>query len=258
MRYAIYFAPSESSLLWQRGSLWLGRDARSGNLLSPPRFRGIDPEQLADVTRTPRHYGFHATIIPPFRLKEPITEAHLLETLADFTSRQQPFTVPSLELSQIDSFFCLRPVRHSRLLQTLAALCIRAFDRCRAPLTPSEMARRKIAMLNGQEKKNLELWGYPYVFEQFRFHFTLTARIAESREKELVYSALTEIFNPLLADPLVVDALCLFIEPPSGQPMRCTHQFPFAPISSGHEERTAHDQSFSEEDLYSGYQCHPA
>jgi putative phosphonate metabolism protein len=258
MRYAIYYAPPPSSLLWQWGSRWLGRDARSGQLLTPPRFRGIDPERIAELTRLPRHYGFHATMTPPFRLNGKTTEAQLIDVLVDFVSRQQSLTIPGLELSQMNGFFCLQPARHSSPLQTLASLCMRAFDHCRAPLTPSELARRKTAVLSGQEKRNLELWGYPYVFEQFRFHFTLTARLSESREQELIHSALAEIFSPLLADPLVIDGLCLFVEPPSGQPMRCLHQFPFAPMSFGHEESTTHDHRCSEENLYPGYQCHSA
>jgi putative phosphonate metabolism protein len=258
MRYAIYYAPPDSSPLWQWGSRWLGRNARNGQTLTPPRFPGIDPERIAELTSIPRHYGFHATMTAPFRLHEKKTEVHLIEVLADFASRQRPFTIPALKLAQMNGFFCLQPARHSSPLQTLASLCIRAFDHCRAPLTPSELARRKTAVLNGQEKRNLEIWGYPYVFEQFRFHFTLTNRLPESREKELIHAALAEIFSPLLTDPLLVDGLCLFVEPHSGQPMRCLHQFSFAPMSSGHEEPTAHDQRFSEKNLYPGYQCHPA
>ncbi len=229
MRYAIYYAPPASTPLWQLGSRWLGRDARSGQLLTPPRIRGIDSERILELTRIPRHYGFHATMTPPFRLNGKTTEPHLLEVLTDFVSRQQPFSIPALKLSQMNGFFCLQPARHSLSLQTLASLCIRAIDHCRAPLTPSELARRKTAVLNGQEKRNLELWGYPYVFEQFCFHFTLTARLSETREKELIHAALAEIFSPYLADPLLIDGLCLFVEPPSGQPMHCLHQFSFAP-----------------------------
>ncbi|MBM9536100.1 DUF1045 domain-containing protein [Desulfobulbus alkaliphilus] len=258
MRYAIYYAPPASSPLWQWGSRWLGRDARSGQPLTPPRLRGIDPERMVELTRIPRHYGFHATMIPPFRLHEKTAEGQLVEVLSDFVSKQRPFAIPGLELAQMNGFFCLQPTRYSSLLQTLASLCIRAFDHCRAPLSPSELARRKTAVLSGQEKRNLEIWGHPYVFEQFRFHFTLTNRLVESREKELIHAALTEIFSPLSAAPLLIDGLCLFVEPPSGQPMRCLQQFPFAPMSTGREEPTAHDHRFSEEDLYPGHQCHPA
>ncbi len=258
MRYAISFTPPASSSLWQQGSRWLGRDAYNGHSLPQPRLRGIDPERLATLTRTPGRYGFHAAIVPPFRLAENRSEEKLFDAMIDFVSRQRPVPVPGLEVGLLDNFFCLRPLRHSQAVQTLAGLCVRSFDCCRAPLTPSEMARSKAAILSGQEKKNLEMWGYPYVFEQYRFHFTLTARVAGGQEQEVIYSALSECFSPLLQDPLVIDALCLFIEPDPGQPMRCLHRFPFATTSSGPEASFAHDQQRPEKNLYSGYQCHSA
>jgi hypothetical protein len=120
------------------------------------------------------------------------------------------------------------------------------------------MARRKAAMLSGQEKKNLEIWGYPYVFEQFRFHFTLTTRMAEGREKEVIHAALIETFAPLLEAPPAIDALCLFVETVAGQPLRCLYRFPFPFSSSPPEECSAHDQQLLPKDFYPGYQCHPA
>ncbi len=258
MRYAIYFAPPAASPLWQQGSQWLGRDALSGRSLPQPHFRGIDPERFVELTASAAHYGFHATLVPPFRLAGRNSEADLLIALADFSLCQKSLPLPPLEIGQLDRFFCLRPIRHLPPLQTLASLSIRAFDRFRAPLTPSELARRKAAMLSGQEKKNLEIWGYPYVFEQFRFHFSLTSPMAAGREMELIHAALIETFRPMLAGPLVLDALCLFIEPEPGQPMRCIHRFPFFLSSSESEECIHHDQQLLPQDLYPGYQCHPA
>jgi len=258
MRYAIYYAPLPASPLWQQGSRWLGRDALSGHFLPQPCFRGIEPDSLAELTRTPARYGFHATLAPPFRLKHHLAETDLLAALADFAARQQPLSLPPLALCQLDNFFCLRPGRHATAVQALASRCIREFDRFRAPLNPSELARRKAAQLSGQEKKNLELWGYPYVFEQYRFHFTLTGRMAEGKFKERVHNTLVETFGPLLGESLVLDGLCLFVEPEWGQPLRCLHRFPFPLSAPEPEKRIAHDQQLLRQDLYPGYQCHPA
>ena len=256
MRYALFFAPPATSPLWHLGCQWLGRDAVSGVSLTQPAFRGLDADTIVGLTRTPARYGFHATIMAPFRLKDGLQESELLDALTDFTACQRQLTTPPLTVSQLDHFFCLRPVRHSTALQGLSSLCTRAFDRFRAPLHPSELARRKAGQLTGQEKKNLELWGYPYVFDQFRFHFTLTARMADGKCKDRVHLALLEIFEPLLDDPLMIDALCLFVEPAPGQPMRCVHRFPFAPLPHAIEERVAHDQQLLPKDVYPGYQCH--
>jgi hypothetical protein len=258
MRYAISLAPPTTSPLWQRGSQWLGRDACNGQYLPPPRFRGIDPERFAELTRTPAHHGFHATIVPPFRLAERVSEADLLQDLDNFAARQRPLSLAPLEIALLSNFFCLRPAGHCPVLQTLAALGIRAFERFRAPLTPGELARGKAVMLSGQEKRNLEIWGYPYVFEEFRFHFTLTTRMPEGREMDLLHNALLETFTPLLSGPLLIDDICLFMEADAGKPMRCLYRFPFPPISSEPEERTHHAPQLLQKNIHPGYQCHSA
>jgi len=258
MRYAISFAPPAQSPLWLQGSRWIGWDALNGQPQAHPCFRALDPERIAELTWSPRYYGFQATIVPPFRLMEQISETDLLGALADFTACQRHMALSPLEVAEFNGSFCLRPVHHSPALHNLASHCVRAFNSYRAPLTPSELARRRAAMLSGQEKINLALWGHPYVFGQFRFHFTLTARIPEGREKEAIHAALTQVFGSLLANPLMFDALCLFVEPAAGQPMRCLHRFPFPLSSSEPEEYTAHDQQILPKDLYSGYQCYPA
>lgn len=258
MRYAIYYTPANDSPLWQQGSRWLGREATTGRFLPQPRIAQIDPDRLAELTRIPRHYGFHATIVPPFHLHFGTSEEQLLLALTDFTSRQHAFLFPKLEIAQIDGFFCLKPDRFCHPIQLLAALCLREFDRFRAPLSSGEMARRKAGQLNGQEKRNLELWGYPYVFDQYRFHFTLTARMTESKEKERIHQALGETFNPHLQEPFTCDALCLFVESEPGQPLRCTHRFPFLGSSAKQSRSLAHDSYRTVQDLYSGYQCHSA
>ncbi|MGE4559732.1 MAG: DUF1045 domain-containing protein [Desulfobulbus sp.] len=258
MRYALFFAPPSTSPLWIQGSRWLGRDAVSGEVLAQPVFRNLDRETISELTRTPARYGFHATLVAPFRLKNGLVEHQLLDAAREFAADLQPLTIPPLTVSQLDHFFCLRPVRHSTPLQVMASLCTRAFDRFRAPLNPSELARRKAAQLSGQEKKNLELWGYPYVFEQFRFHFTLTVRMADGKCKDRVHTALLKTFEPLLDDPLVIDALCLFAEQAPGLPMRCLHRFPFTPPTPATGERVSHDQHPLPQNLYPGYQCHPS
>ncbi len=256
MRYALFFTPPATSPLWLQGCRWLGRDAVSGVSLAQPSFRGLDGDTLVELTRTPARYGFHATLVAPFRLKEGMREEELLDAVTDFAAGQRQLTTPPLTVSQLDHFFCLRPVRHSAALQGLASLCTRAFDRFRAPLNPSELARRKAAQLSGQEKKNLELWGYPYVFEQFRFHFTLTTRMADGKCKNRIHVALLDYFEPLLDEPLLVDALCLFVEPAPGQPLRCLHRFSLASPPPFNEERVANDQQLLSQNLYPGYQCH--
>ena len=216
--------------------MWLGRDAHTGQSLPQPRFRGLDPDRVTELTRVAQHYGFHATLTPPFRLAERTTEAALLAALDEFAGQQRPFSLPPLELTELDNFFCLRPEPPLPCrCRPLASRCTREFDRFRAPLTPSELARRKAAQLNGQEKKNLEIWGYPYVFEQYRFHFTLTARMAEGKHKELVHAALIEIFRPAAGRAATGRQSLSLHRAGPGEPMRCLHRFRLPLTHPGHE-----------------------
>src|SRR5262245_25723176 len=70
LRHAVYFAPAESSALWQAGCRWLGRDARSGTHPVQPAVDGWSAAEIQRITASPRMYGFHATLKPPFRLAE--------------------------------------------------------------------------------------------------------------------------------------------------------------------------------------------
>jgi hypothetical protein len=43
-------------------------------------------------------------------------------------------------------------------------------DCFRAPLSEGEEQRRLAAGLSARQRELLNRWGYPYVFDQFRFH----------------------------------------------------------------------------------------
>jgi len=78
-RYAIYYAPSDETLLWKTGSEWLGRDAYSGNRVERREFPDTKDEDIDRLTSSASHYGFHATMKAPFVLKEGSTEDQLLK-----------------------------------------------------------------------------------------------------------------------------------------------------------------------------------
>lgn len=236
MRYALYYAPDSHSLLWELGCRWLGRDALSRQKVRQDRFPGLNPDRLYELTRTPRRYGLHATLKAPFRLAAQYDEEVLREVLDGFAYHHSFFSLPSLVLRQIDGFFCLCPEEQTLPLQNLAADCVRDFDGFRAAPTAGELARRRRHILTPVQKENLAAWGYPYVFDQYRFHITLTTRISDNREKEVVYAALSDMFAPVLGKPIVMDAVCLFIEPAPGQKLFCADRFLFSRSSQTTEE----------------------
>ena len=66
-------------------------------------------------------------------------------------------------------------------LQALADACVEGVDRHRAPPDEAELARRRGAGLSPEREANLRRWGYPDVFETWRFHMTLTGPNSQRR-----------------------------------------------------------------------------
>ena len=89
------------------------------------------------------------------------------------------------------------PAAPAAELDRFAGDVVKAFDRFRAPLTEAEIERRNPDALSAEEFRNLCQWGYPYVFETFRFHMTLTGRVAAG-EAARVRAALDEVFGAVL------------------------------------------------------------
>ncbi len=225
MRYAIYFTPHAQDALTRRAAAWLGRDVFTGDTTCPPEADGVSSAEIGAHTASARRYGFHATLKAPFRLAEGRDEAGLVAGLEDFCRGATPFAV-SLALRHLDGFMALMPDPRSPQLDRLAGQIVRRFDPFRAPLTEREIERRKPERLSPVQLSNLERWGYPYVFEEFRFHMTLTDRIAPDKS-DRVERALRDYFNPVLSEPVMIGSLALFVEPQPGAPFEVLsfHEF---------------------------------
>jgi putative phosphonate metabolism protein len=219
MRYAIYFCPPPAADLARQAAIWLGRDAFSGDMLVPVAAGPLSAGEVAYHTAAARRYGFHATLKAPFRLAAGETEASLAAAINAFAADTTPPTIAHLALKQIDGFFALVPDVRTPELDTFAAAVVERFDRFRAPLTDADIARRNPETLSPRELQYLHKWGYPYVFEAFRFHMTLTGRVAGA-EATRVRAAIEEHFGDFIGAPLEVDTLALFGEPDSGGPFQ--------------------------------------
>ncbi len=217
MRFAIYFTPSRDHPLTRAAAAWLGRDAFGGMVTEPVAVDGLTAKEVSFHTASARRYGFHATIKAPFGLAEGETAEALNAALADFARQTAPVTIDRLVLARLDGFFALVPQRSSPALQALAGDVVASFDGFRAPLSQSDIARRNPEALTAAEVANLMQWGYPYVFETFQFHMTLTGRVSEEEEAR-VRAVLEHRFAPFIDAPLAVDGLALFEEPEPGAP----------------------------------------
>lgn len=217
MRYAIYFTPERDDPLCRIAAGWLGRDAFGGVATPAKAFGELSAAEVAFHAAAARRYGFHATLKAPFRLADGVSEAELIDAVSTFASDATPFDIPRLKLAQIDGFFALIPAEPLPELDLFAGDVVRAFEPFRAPLSDAEISRRNPESLSPQEHSNLSRWGYPYVFDTFRFHMTLTGRVA-AEEAPRVRAAIEECLGNVLDKPVPVDGLALFVEPSSGAP----------------------------------------
>jgi putative phosphonate metabolism protein len=217
MRYAIYFTPRQDEPLARIAANWLGRDPFGAATRPVEAVGDLSAAEVAFHTASARRYGFHATLKAPFRLASNETEASLRAALDGFAESTPVVTIPRLVVSQIDGFFALVPEAPLPALNRFANDVVRDFDRFRAPLTEAEIERRSPDSLKPNEFRNLCQWGYPYVFETFRFHMTLSGRAAPPESLRL-RAAIDSLFAEVLLRPVLVDALTLFVETEPGAP----------------------------------------
>lgn len=227
MRYAVYFAPGPDTELALRGSSWLGRDAGTGRTIEHPEIDGLGVNELATITGPARRYGFHGTLKAPFRLAEGASAAELSEAVDAFAARSAVFDIPALRVGLIGGFVAIVPDGPCDALTVFANRVVEAFEPLRAPLSEMEIERRNPAALSSPQLRNLMRWGYPYVFDEFRFHMTLSTRL-DATEAKRVRDAAESYFAPALRAPVPVDQLTLFGEPEPGAPFEILRRAPLA------------------------------
>lgn len=213
IRYAVYFTPKPGSALARFGASWLGWDSASGMACVHPEIDGID---VARMTETPRKYGFHGTVKPPFRLAEGATVAALNAAFEAVCADEMAVKVGPLQLARLGRFLALVPAGDAPALTALAARVVRDLDPFRAPLSEDELVRRRKSRLTGEQDENLVRWGYPYVMNAFRFHLTLTGPLKPA-QAAVAQEVLTGLTADLRAEPCIVDALTLMGEDAEGR-----------------------------------------
>jgi putative phosphonate metabolism protein len=206
-RVAVYYAPRTDDPLSVAAANWLGRDPASGAPMPQPDIAGID-----DVTAEPRLYGFHATLKPPMKLTTGRTWSDVVAAATALTERIAPFDLPPLSVQDVFGFLALRETAACADLQALADACVEHLDPYRAPPSEMELARRRRARLTPRQDEMLARWGYPYVFDTWFFHMTLTRRL-NTAEKQIFWREAETWFAHAIAAPRRVTDICLFVQP---------------------------------------------
>ncbi|GAC1410582.1 MAG: DUF1045 domain-containing protein [Burkholderiaceae bacterium] len=228
-RYALYFTPVPYSTWSAAGCRWLGRDAYTGLATAQLHVTGLTAACMADLTASPRRYGFHATLKAPFTLAQGWTEARLLTMAEVFCRSQPPVRLHGLGVRPLGSFLALNLLKPASDVGALAQRCVDHFDCLRSPPSAEELTRRRQAGLNPREDALLMRWGYPFTEEAFRFHMTLSNNLAsmDQRTVAALHHAAKRHFADVLAEPLCIDGLAVFKEAERGAPFRAIQRFAF-------------------------------
>lgn len=210
-RFAVYYAPAVTDLLWERAAIWLGRDPATGQSYDGA-VAGLERTRLLNLTQSAGRYGFHATLKPPMALAPGQTEDALRTALKDIAPELPRVPLGRLVIADLDGFLALVPAEPDNpQLLDLAASVVEIFEPFRAPLSPRDRAARLARGLSPRQEELLDAYGYPYVFDEFRFHMTLTDRLAEA-DRDAVLQAAQTWFGPVLDADVTLDRLALFYE----------------------------------------------
>jgi hypothetical protein len=222
-RYGVYYAPERGGALDRFGAAWLGRDNETGLPVPPVLPGALPPDEWRAATESPRRYGFHGTLMPPFTPLPDINEAGIIARLVSLAGALPPFDLASLSVRVIGTFLALVPAEQVRLGE-VAEACLRAMTPLRVPATSEENEARRSPNLTPAQNRLLDEWGYPYVLSEFRFHMTLTGRVEDSDRRARLADILSGLAAPVTGRPRPVRELCLFHQPDRSAPFRLIHR----------------------------------
>ena len=211
-RHAAYWVPEREHPLWHAGCEWLGRDPQSDDAGQPPEY----------ATNAWR-YGFHATLVAPMHLAAGCTPEQLQRHLRSVASTFSPFLLPPLAVQPLGGFLALRPAQAIGALhpmRRLADACVMACHPLRRPLDAAELERRCLGLTDALEVAHVRRWGYPFVFERWRLHMTLSD-VGRGHDALLRRRA-ERHFAKALAVPLRVASVAVFTQPLPDAPLRLT------------------------------------
>ncbi len=230
-RFALFFAPSDDSPLGVYGATVLRRKAQSPsewvNPSIPVNFENTPVWR--SCVEVPAHYGFHATIQAPFELQSSYAVSELQRDLADFCTHQKPLSLEGLGPRRTQRYEALAFEQQPPEVKNFAAACIEQFNQYRAPLSDEDLCRRQKKALSPSQIGYLEDFGYPYVFDDFNFHMTLSGNMPEN-ENGYYLQWLTALYAVMVPEPPILDRLSLFQQTDRKSPFVRIAEYPFAQV----------------------------
>ena len=224
-RYAIYFVPAAATELFRFGSAVLGYDCYTGASIERPAALTAEPEMWDSLTVEPRRYGFpcHAeSAVSP--VAGVARKPQLVSAVHSFAGLDHaiPSLLPAVQM--LSGFAAIVPASASPAINELAGRCTTIFDAFRAPMTAQERARRLASGLNQGQIANLDRWGYPYLFADFRFHMSLTGRV-DVGWRDDVLATLQKVYSRACKEhALAIERISLMRQNDDGSPFRVIEQ----------------------------------
>jgi hypothetical protein len=118
-----------------------------------------------------------------------------------------------MKATTLGNFVALVPRMSGDDLQALAATCVTELNDLRAPLDAHNFSRRQKETLDARATELLTRYGYPHVLERYQLHFTLTGHVTADEATKVTRAVAPKVLHLHTHEPLVLDRLCLFMEP---------------------------------------------
>ena len=201
-RYAIYHLSIGD--FHELGSAWLGWNNRLGTHCVPTLGQDW-------IVERPKKYGFHATIKAPFRIADGCSERDLIDAFDTFCQSIAPVTTGVCDLRRIGRFLAITPTDPPSDLNDLAARSVKYFDAFRAPLEQEDIDRRRKSRLTPDQDALMLRWGYPFIFEHFKYHLTLTGPLP-AEQIDTVENSARNVFRRFLKGAYGINTLSLMGE----------------------------------------------
>ena len=136
--------------------------------------------------------------------------------------------MPAMQVVLMDDFLALVPQVESEKANAVAARCVVELQSLAAQLSESELKRRRQAGLSAEQDAMLLRWGYPFVLNHYRLHFSLTGSLKNFSQYQIdsLLAAAQDFFAVL--PPCRLESLALFVEPSPGADFMLQEHFGFS------------------------------
>jgi len=183
-RYAIYYAPPKESSLEEFGRYWFGWDPLNAKLINNKRrinyLNRFGIKNLINIDKNvliAKKYGFHGTLIPPFKLNKNYSTNTLFKKTEEIAKKLKKFKFYKFKLKKINNFYAFVQNKKNNNINKLSNRLVRELFKFRSPLTKKEIDRRNPSKLSKLQLNILYKWGYPYLMSEFNFHMTLASEV---------------------------------------------------------------------------------